>query len=64
VTSIVMNADAFEALASAQRDALRAAAPAAVAPMTRRLASEEDRALHILCRPPHGDENLFNLSHG
>lgn len=62
VTSIVVNPDALEALSPAQRDALRAAAPAAVAPMTRRLASEEDRALHILCRPPHNDEKLFNLA--
>lgn len=56
-----MNPAAYAALTPGQRDALRRAGQAAVAPSVRRLLRAEQDAERVLCRPPHDDENLFQL---
>jgi hypothetical protein len=52
---------AYAALTPAQREALRSAGREAAAPSVHRLLRAEQDSQRVLCRPPHGDENLFQL---
>ena len=64
VSSIVINEQAFSGLTAPQRDALRDAGPAAVAPAIARTITDERGAVAAICRPvaPYRVPGVFLLS--
>jgi TRAP-type C4-dicarboxylate transport system substrate-binding protein len=61
VSVLIMNARAYHRLRPEQRAALSRAGGVAIGPATAQHVRAEAGATAVLCRPPHDDQNLFQL---